>query len=65
MQLGDCQISRCHEQARLIVTIDGHPNIDGILRQEFCVKHVDATAWDSSPSPYTVTIKGPFKSERS
>lgn len=57
-----CKIRVCEQTARWTVTIEGHPNVEGIPTWAYCGKHIQgqAIAWDESPKPYTVTIRGPF-----
>jgi hypothetical protein len=60
-EVAECKIHTCGEQARWIITIDGHPNVPDQFAHGYCTKHADRVPfWDESPVPYTTTVRGPF-----
>lgn len=61
-----CRIKRCDEPARYNFVIVGHPN--GDVACSYCWEHARSSAgvghWDESPTPYSITITGPFGGAR-
>lgn len=54
-----CRIKRCDEPARYNYVIVGHPN--GDVACSYCHEHYPTHGhWDESPTPYSITITGPF-----
>lgn len=66
MKLKPCTIKRCDKPANWTVTVADHPNVSGPQSWEYCAVHVSTQAivWDDSPTPYSITIKGPHKRNR-
>lgn len=53
-----CKITACDKPARWTIETKGHPN--GDIETAYCREHLFPFAWDESPTPYTITIRGPF-----